>query len=75
MVYLVDTGVLLRIFNPTDPNCAAIRKMLWRLRKAGHEFAVSPQNVAEFWSVSTRPATYGRFHWRRFYELGNWCSN
>lgn len=55
MLYLVDTGVLLRLFNRKDPNCGAIRNTLWKLRKAGHQFAVSLQNVAEFWNVATRP--------------------
>lgn len=56
MLYLVDTGILLRLFNRADPNCATIRKALWQQRKAGHRFVVSSQNMAEFWNVSTRPA-------------------
>ena len=39
MLYLLDTGVLLRLFNRKDPNCGAIRNTLWKLRKAGHQFA------------------------------------
>jgi predicted nucleic acid-binding protein len=55
MVYLLDTGVLLRLFDHSDPDCRAIRKSLWELRKSGHRFVVSVQNIAEFWNVSTRP--------------------
>lgn len=55
MLYLIDTGVLLRLFNRTEPSHATIRQCLWNLRKAGHRFIVSPQNIAEFWNVSTRP--------------------
>lgn len=57
MLYLVDTGVLLRLFHRTDPLHSVIRRCLRDLRSAGHRFALSPQNVAEFWNVSTRPAT------------------
>jgi hypothetical protein len=46
MLYLLDTGVLLRLFNRTDPDCEMIRRTLWQLRKAGHRFAVSLQNIA-----------------------------
>ena len=56
MLYLVDTGILLRLFNRADPNCLLIRKALWELRKQGHRFVISSQNVAEFWNVSTRPS-------------------
>src|SRR3954468_1589931 len=55
MVYLIDTGVLLRLFDRSDLNCRTIRKALWNGRRAGHGFTVSVQNVAEFWNVSTRP--------------------
>jgi predicted nucleic acid-binding protein len=55
MLYLVDTGILLRLFNRADPNCTTIRKALWELRKGGHRLVISLQNVAEFWNVSTRP--------------------
>jgi predicted nucleic acid-binding protein len=57
MLYLLDTGILLRIFNRADPDCATIRTALRRLKADGHRFAVAFQNIAEFWNVSTRPAT------------------
>jgi predicted nucleic acid-binding protein len=56
MRYLLDTGILLRLFKRADPNCRAIRATMRALRKSGHELVVSIQNVAEFWNVSTRPA-------------------
>jgi predicted nucleic acid-binding protein len=55
MLYALDTGVLLRLFNRADPNCAFIRANLRQLRKDGHKLAASPQNIAEFWNVCTRP--------------------
>lgn len=57
MVYLLDTGVLLRLFDRSSSSCGVMRKALWEGRKAGHRFVVSVQNIAEFWNVSTRPAS------------------
>jgi hypothetical protein len=57
MLYLIDTGVLLRLFNRADASHLAIRRCLRELKMAGHRLAVSPQNIAEFWNVSTRPET------------------
>jgi predicted nucleic acid-binding protein len=57
MQYLVDTGVWLRLFDRADALHVEIRKALQLLRSRGHTLAVCPQNVAEFWNVSTRPAS------------------
>jgi predicted nucleic acid-binding protein len=57
MEYLVDTGVWLRLFDRSDPEHAAIRAALRSLRLNGHTIAACPQNIAEFWNVSTRPAS------------------
>jgi predicted nucleic acid-binding protein len=57
MQYLVDTGVWLRLFDRTDSEHAAIREALRSLRSSGHSLAACPQNIAEFWNVSTRPAS------------------
>jgi len=56
MRYLIDTGILLRLFKRADPDCKAIRSALMRLRTEGHELVISIQNAAEFWNVCTRPA-------------------
>ncbi|MDZ4657504.1 MAG: type II toxin-antitoxin system VapC family toxin [Bythopirellula sp.] len=55
MQYLIDTGVLLRLFDRTDPNHVDIHLALQSLRQRSHTLAVSTQNIAEFWNVSTRP--------------------
>jgi predicted nucleic acid-binding protein len=57
MQYLVDTGIWLRLFDRTDPQQATIRDALRALRSSGHALATCPQNIAEFWNVSTRPAS------------------
>jgi len=55
MQYLVDTGVLLRLFDQSDSEHTSIIKLLTALRRAGQQLATCPQNIAEFWNVSTRP--------------------
>lgn len=57
MSYLFDTGVLLRLFHRADPNHADIRAALSSLRLSGEHLVTSTQNLAEFWNVSTRPAS------------------
>ncbi len=57
MHVLVDTGVLLRLFDQSDAMHQAIRSMLQLLRNEGHTLSTTSQNIAEFWNVSTRPAS------------------
>ena len=56
MDVLLDTGVLLRLVNPADPQHVAVRKAVRILYQRGDSLVTTPQNVAEFWNVSTRPA-------------------
>lgn len=55
MMYLVDTGVLLRAFDSRSSDHEDVMQALRTLRDRGDEFAVTIQNLAEFWNVSTRP--------------------
>jgi predicted nucleic acid-binding protein len=55
MKYLVDTGVLLRAFDSRSFEHEDVVKALRILRDRSDEFAVTVQNLAEFWNVSTRP--------------------
>jgi predicted nucleic acid-binding protein len=57
MTLLIDTGILLRFLDRTDRLHADIRQAIRTVRGRGDKPVTSPQNVAEFWSVSTRPAT------------------
>jgi len=52
---LLDTNVILRWVNPDDPHYSMLRAALDRLARIGDELCYSPQNIVEFWSVSTRP--------------------
>src|SRR5262245_57968228 len=57
MLVLVDTGILLRLLDPTDPAHATITAAVLALRARGDEPVTAPQIIAEFWNVCTRPAT------------------
>jgi predicted nucleic acid-binding protein len=57
MLVLVDTGILLRLLNRSEPEHAAIRRAVRALKQRGDRPATAPQNVAEFWNVCTRPAS------------------
>jgi predicted nucleic acid-binding protein len=53
--YLVDTNVLLRLFQPTHSMHDDALKAVVSLRRNGEELCVVPQNLIEFWAVATRP--------------------
>lgn len=53
---LLDTNILLRMFQPHDPDYGAILGLLADLRRRGVGLATASQCLREFWSVSTRPA-------------------
>ena len=57
MLILIDTGILLRLFEPTDGLHATVDRAVLMLRRRGEELAVTLQNLAEFWNVCTRPST------------------
>jgi predicted nucleic acid-binding protein len=57
MLILADSGILLRLLERTDPQHTAVRQAVRALRSRGDQVMTSPQNVAEFWNVCTRPAT------------------
>lgn len=57
MPYLLDSNILLRIGQRTDPHHTLIRSALRTLIAQGEQLCFSPQNLVEFWNVCTRPAT------------------
>ena len=57
MLILADSGILLRLFEPTDPQHAIVRMAVDILEACGDSFVTAAQNLAEFWNVCTRPAT------------------
>ena len=52
---LVDSNLLLRGAQPTHPQFPVADAAVAKLRLRGETVHACPQNVAEFWAVSTRP--------------------
>ena len=57
MLVLVDSGILLRLLDPSDLQYATIRGAVSVLRSRGDTLVTAAQNAAEFWNVCTRPPT------------------
>jgi predicted nucleic acid-binding protein len=57
MAVLLDTGILLRLWDRNDREHALIIQAVRSLYRQGVELVTSAQNIAEFWNVSTRPAS------------------
>ena len=53
--YLLDTNVLLRLYQPNSPEFSSIRSAVNSLHRANAALYYLSQNIVEFWSVSTRP--------------------
>lgn len=56
-MYLVDTNILLRFLLPNDPAYSVIRRAVGILKSRRERVVTTPQNIAEFWNVCTRPPT------------------
>ena len=54
-MYLADTNILLRFLLLNDPAYPAIRHSVRTLKARGEQIVTTPQNMAEFWNVCTRP--------------------
>ncbi|MEM6328343.1 MAG: type II toxin-antitoxin system VapC family toxin [Bacteroidota bacterium] len=54
MTWLLDTNIVLRVFNPHDPAHADIRGAVETLLDQGARLHISVQNAAEVWNASTR---------------------
>jgi predicted nucleic acid-binding protein len=55
---LVDTNVLLRLAEPEDALHGVATDGLARLKSSNEPLHVTPQNIAELWSVMTRPEAH-----------------
>jgi hypothetical protein len=53
--YLLDTNVLLRLYQPNSPEFSFIRRAVNSLHRANAALYYLCQNIIEFWNVSTRP--------------------
>lgn len=57
MPYLADTNILLRFLLRNDPAYPTVRRAVRLLKSRREQLVTTPQNIAEFWNVCTRPAT------------------
>ena len=55
MSYLVETPLLLRLANPSDPQYVMAESALSRLEGRGEVLHIAPQNLIEFRNGATRP--------------------
>jgi predicted nucleic acid-binding protein len=52
---LLDSNILLRYAQPTDPNFTTVDNAVNVLDASGDVLSVVPQNVYKFWAAATRP--------------------
>ena len=55
MTVLVDTNILARLAQPSHPHHSLALAALDALHVRGHDVAIVPQVLYEFWTVCTRP--------------------
>jgi predicted nucleic acid-binding protein len=55
MAYVLDTNILLRLFDNQSPVHAAVISAVNSLKASGEILCFAPQNAAELWNVATRP--------------------
>ncbi|MGA2904833.1 MAG: PIN domain-containing protein [Candidatus Korobacteraceae bacterium] len=54
-LYLIDSNVVLRWVQPSDPDYSAVASALETLAERGDILCYTSQNLAEFWNTCTRP--------------------
>jgi predicted nucleic acid-binding protein len=57
VAYLIDTNLFLRLAQAKNPQRATAFRALRTLLVKGEELCYTPQVMAEFWNVATRPTT------------------
>ena len=57
MIVALDTNILLREADESDPRHDLVRAKRRELLVADHDLVTAPQCIYEFWSVATRPAS------------------
>ncbi|MBW4666274.1 MAG: hypothetical protein KME60_02230 [Cyanomargarita calcarea GSE-NOS-MK-12-04C] len=73
MTYLVDTNVLLRLAQNTDPLHPPARSAYVALEAEDKTLKIVPQTIIEFWVVATRPVSVNGFGFsiaQVSYEIG-----
>jgi len=54
-LYLIDSNILLRWVQPSDPDYSVVASALEALAQQGAVLCYTSQNLAEFWNACTRP--------------------
>lgn len=57
MAYLIETNILVRLANVSDPDFAVADAAVAKLHQQGEMLRTAPQNLIEFRNVATRPVT------------------
>jgi predicted nucleic acid-binding protein len=57
MAHLFDSNTFLRLAEKNSPQRKTVRNAIRHLRNAGETLYYTPQVLAEFWNVCTRPAS------------------
>ena len=57
MAYLFDTNCFIRLANKNSPMRHVVLNAIKQLRSQNRDFYITPQVIAEFWNVCTRPVT------------------
>jgi predicted nucleic acid-binding protein len=63
MSVFVDTNVLLRSVQPSHPMHDPAVRSVAALIRSGEPVVITPQIVAEFWNVATRPVEHNGLGW------------
>jgi predicted nucleic acid-binding protein len=63
MSVFVDTNILLRSVQPSHPMHEAAVRSVAALIRDGEPLVITPQSVAEFWNVATRPVDQNGLGW------------
>lgn len=63
MRFLLDTNVVLRTVNPDDQLYPLVAQVVQKLSTQGHELAVVPQVICEFWATASRPVNVNGIGW------------
>jgi predicted nucleic acid-binding protein len=61
--YLLDTGVLVRLSDPSDPRHTAAKETLRSIIANGDDVCITPQTLHEWLAVVTRPITARGLGW------------
>jgi predicted nucleic acid-binding protein len=61
MRFFLDTGILLRLANPDDPQYPTVEQAIEQLVNSRSRLYAAVQNVAEYWCVTTRPTDRNGF--------------